>query len=179
MSAIVEQLRQDHRNMVRLLDLLDEHSRAIAAGTEDDFRLVAEIIKYFNHYPTAAHHPCEDEVFNWVSEECPELSDAVEDLRADHVSQAQLGERAATFLQGVLAGHLVPRQKIVDELSAFSEVQREHIYTEEGHLLKAVEKLLREKHLDEIPVSRRDAIDPVFGAEIDDEYADLIDALKV
>lgn len=178
MSAILEQLHRDHHNMVRLLDLLDEHIGAIAAGTEDDFRLVAEIIKYFNHYPTSSHHPYEDEVFNWVCRECPTLSEAVADLRSEHVLQAQLGEQVATFLQGVLSGHMVPRQKIVDELNAYSEVQRGHINKEEGHLLKETEKLLREKNLDEIPVTHRDAIDPVFGAEIDREYSDLIDALR-
>lgn len=178
MSAILEQLHRDHRNMVRLLDLLDQHTRAIAAGTEDDFRLVAEIIKYFNHYPTSAHHPYEDEVFNWVCGECPDLTEAVEDLRSEHVSQAKLGEQVATFLQGVIAGHLVPRQKIVDELNAFSAVQRGHINKEEGHLLKETEKLLSERNLDEIPVTRHEVLDPVFGAEIDNEYADLIDALR-
>lgn len=178
MSAILEQLHRDHRNMASLLDLLDRHARAIAAGQEDDYRLVAEIIKYFNHYPTASHHPYEDEVFRWVCGESPSLCEAVEDLRSEHVAQARLGEKVATFLQGVLAGHLVPRQKIVDELSAYSEIQRRHIDKEEGHLLKETERLLREKNLDEIPVARPDTIDPVFGAAIDDEYSDLIDALQ-
>jgi len=178
MSAILEQLHHDHRNMLRVLDLLDEHTHATASGAEDNFRLVAEIIKYFNHYPTSSHHPYEDKIFNWVCGERPDLSEAVEELRAEHVSQAKLGEEVATSLQGVLSGHLVPRQKIVDTLSAFSAVQRGHINKEEGHLLKETEKLLREKQLDEIPIARHDVIDPVFGAEIDDEYSDLIDALQ-
>lgn len=164
--------------MVRLLDLLDERVVSIAAGTEDDFALVAEIVKYFNHYPTSSHHPYEDKIFNWVCAERPALSEAVQDLRAEHVSQAKLGEEVAAFLQGALSGHMVPRQKIVDELSRYSTVQRGHIDKEEGYLLKETEKLLREKNLDEIPVANRDALDPLFGAQIDSEYSDLFDALQ-
>ncbi|MGR9090505.1 MAG: hemerythrin domain-containing protein [Gammaproteobacteria bacterium] len=178
MSEILEHLHRDHRNMVHLLDLLDEHTGSIADGTEDDFQLLAEIVKYFNHYPTSSHHPYEDKVFNWVCSERPALSEAVEDLRREHASQAGLGEEVAAFLQGVLSGHMVPRQKIVDDLNRYSAVQRAHVDKEEGYLLKETEKLLREKNLDEIPVANRDAIDPVFGAEIDSEFSNLFDALK-
>ena len=178
MSEILEHLHRDHRNMVRLLDLLDEHTGSIAAGTEDDFHLLAEIVKYFNHYPTSSHHPYEDEIFSWLCSERPALSEAVEDLRSEHVSQAELGAEVAAFLQGVLSGHMVPRQKIVDELCRYSAVQRGHIDKEEGYLLKETEKLLREKNLDEISVADRDALDPLFGDQIDSEFSDLFAALQ-
>lgn len=178
MSDILEHLHRDHRNMARLLDLLDEHVGLIAAGKEDNFRLVADIIKYFNHYPKSSHHPYEDKIFDWVCDERPALIEAVEDLRREHVSQGELGEEVAGFLQGIISGHMVPRQKIVDELSKYSAVQRRHIDKEEGYLLKETEKLLRERNLDEIPVANRAALDPLFGAEIDSEFSALFDVLQ-
>ncbi len=73
---------------------------------------------------------------------------------------------------------MVPRQKIVDELSKYSAVQRGHIDKEEGYLLKETEKLLRERNLEEIPVADRAALDPLFGVQIDSEFSALFDVLQ-
>jgi len=178
MSDILEHLHRDHRNMVKLLDLLDDHVGKIADGTEDNYALLADIVKYFNHYPTSSHHPYEDKIFSWVCRERPALSPVVEELRREHESQAILGEDVSVFLAGVVSGHMVPRQKIVDELKEYSTIQRAHIDKEEGYLLKETEKLLREANLEEIPLPDRADVDPLFGDQIDNEYQDLFEALN-
>ena len=175
MSTVLDRLHDDHRNMVRLLDFLDAEVEDLAAGRDHDYQLLADAVNYFNHYPATSHHPVEDQIFQWLARWRPDLTSLVDELRLDHEEQGKQVRQMAVFMQGIVSGHMVPRQRIVDELRQFSAGQRDHINKEESKLLKETEKLLRERELGDVPLVERD---PLFGGEIESEYADLFEALN-
>ncbi|MFT4585704.1 MAG: hemerythrin-like domain-containing protein [Gammaproteobacteria bacterium] len=177
MSEILDHIHEDHRNMVTLLDLLEGECRDLASGVDHDYTLMTNIVDYFNHYPTLYHHPFEDKVFAWICEERPTLTLIVKDLLVEHESQAKLVADVALLLKGIVTGHLVPRTKLVDELTSYITVQREHISKEENRLLKEVEGLLDGLHLAEIPMPDRAVLDPLFGEISSDEYSAIAVAL--
>lgn len=171
MSEILDHIHQDHRNMVSLLDLLEQELRELAAGDDHDYALMANIVDYFNHYPAHHHHPFEDKIFEWLAKERPTLQAEVDKLRDQHDTQAKSVARLAMLIQGVQMGHMVPRAQIVELTKNFIETQREHIQTEEGHILKEAEGILSGFHLKEIPIPNRSNLDPLFGDELDQNFA--------
>jgi len=177
MSAILNHIHQDHQNMIRLLDLLDAEVGALAAGTDHDYTLLMDIVAYFNHYPTRFHHPFEDRIFDWICGERPALVGLVEELRLEHERQGELGKELAILLKAICSGHMVPRDKVVTELTDYIKFQRDHIDKEEAELLKGTEELLADHHMIEIPIPDRTELDPLFGDEIDIAFAALADAI--
>ncbi|MCG8371175.1 MAG: hemerythrin domain-containing protein, partial [Proteobacteria bacterium] len=60
---IMAELRDDHRNMAIVLDLLEDIVAEMEAGRDPDFELFDEIMRYMTVYPDAVHHPKEDVVY--------------------------------------------------------------------------------------------------------------------
>lgn len=56
-ARILEDLRQDHRNMALLPDLLDCECDRIREGSPADLELIRDIMQYMTTYPDAVHHP--------------------------------------------------------------------------------------------------------------------------
>ncbi|MFT4561829.1 MAG: hemerythrin-like domain-containing protein [Gammaproteobacteria bacterium] len=125
MSEILDHIHKDHRNMVALLDLLEGECADLARGVDHDYTLMINIVDYFNHYPTLHHHPFEDAVFAWICEQRPTLACIVKDLQTEHESQATLGADIALLLKGIVTAHVVPRARVVYELTSYIAVQRE------------------------------------------------------
>ena len=174
MSTILNHIHEDHLNMVRLLDILDNEIADLEAGDDHDYNLIFEIMSYFNHYPNRFHHPFEDKVFAWMTTERPTYAGLVNELRVEHETQAALGRELELLLKAICAGgHMVPRDKVVADLKEYVTTQRQHIDKEEGELLKGTEELLADHHMIEIPLPDRAALDLLFGDEVDESYASL------
>ena len=67
LARILEELREDHRNLARLLDLLENECRDVPAEGEPDMDLLHDIMHYMTVYPDAIHHPREDLVYTAFS----------------------------------------------------------------------------------------------------------------
>ena len=73
--TLMKELREDHRNMAIILDLLDDVVREAAAGQDPDFELFDEIMRYMTVYPDAVHHPKENIVYEQLRARRPDLAD--------------------------------------------------------------------------------------------------------
>ena len=63
LARILEELREDHRNLSRLLDLLEAECSEVPDDGEPDMELLRDIMCYMTVYPDAIHHPREDLVY--------------------------------------------------------------------------------------------------------------------
>ena len=70
--VLMKELREDHRNMSIVLDLLDDVVREASAGRDPDFELVDEIMRYMTVYPDAVHHPKENIVYEQLRNKRPD-----------------------------------------------------------------------------------------------------------
>ena len=61
--TLMKELRQDHRNMSIVLDVLEDVVREASSGHDPDFELVDEIMRYMTVYPDAVHHPKENIIY--------------------------------------------------------------------------------------------------------------------
>lgn len=173
MSEILDHLNKDHENMQRLLGVLEDECSRLTTYPNYDYKILSNIIEYFNHYPTKYHHPLEDKLFAWMATERPHLAPVVENLRIEHENQEKLGAQLAKLIKDIQAGHEVSQSMLINKLSTYVEFQREHINKEEQSILREAKGFLHGMHLAEAPIPDRLALDPLFGDDIDAAYSDL------
>src|SRR6516165_6053004 len=59
-GGIIEVLRQEHRNIERLLRVLERELGVFDRGDRPDYGVILAVIDYFKDYPDSCHHPKED-----------------------------------------------------------------------------------------------------------------------
>jgi hemerythrin-like domain-containing protein len=62
-AILLTELRQDHRNMAVLLNLLQEEALRLEQHDRPDYELLLDIMRYMTVYSDAIHHPKEDLVY--------------------------------------------------------------------------------------------------------------------
>ena len=60
---IIERLSQEHRNIEKLLAILERELEVFDRGDRPDYEVIRAVISYFEVYPEVYHHPQEDLVF--------------------------------------------------------------------------------------------------------------------
>ena len=107
---VIEILRQEHRNIEKLLFVLERELGVFARGDRPDYEVVHAVIAYFQVYPDEYHHPLEDLVFDKLKLRDRTAVAHVGDLAADHRRGAERLRRVAQAVEGVLAGQEFLRQ---------------------------------------------------------------------
>ena len=57
---IIERLSREHRNIEKLLAILERELEIFDRGDRPDYEVIHAIICYFKVYPAVYHHPQED-----------------------------------------------------------------------------------------------------------------------
>jgi len=172
------ELREDHRNMTVVLDLLDGLIEEMDAGKNPDFELFDEIMRYMTVYPDAVHHPKEDIVYEQLRQARPDLTENLDHVPDDHSDIAHLGSLLRDEVEAVIAGAAVRREKMVEDAAAYVKRLRNHIQWEERDLFKRIDKMLEADAL-QVDVSAYEHIkDPVFELEIEAGFRRLLASLR-
>lgn len=173
MSATIDKLRDEHRNMARLLTLLNREILAFSNGDNADFELVDSILEYNLHFPDACHHPKEDVVYARLCERDPEAAKAVGNLAGEHEELHALTARLASAVENVLRDRELPRDWFSEVAGEYLRFLRRHMQMEEVVFFPAAERILTEEdwtHVDEQVFS---GTDPVFDDQADQRYESL------
>ena len=81
---IVERLSQEHRNIERLLAVLERELEIFDRGDRPDYEVIRAVISYFELYPEVYHHPQEDLVFAKLEIRDPAAAAKVGNLALEH-----------------------------------------------------------------------------------------------
>ncbi len=174
-AELLAELRQDHRNMAILLDMLQQEIDRIDERDESpDFLLLHDIMRYMTVYPDTMHHPKEDLIYAGMQAKRPELAEGLEKVEADHKDIAQLGARLRTHIEAIVAGTTVARERIIGDTQEYVHRLRRHMVWEEEDLFSRADVLGDELKID---TSHLDASDPVFGVQRDTSFADLSETI--
>jgi hemerythrin-like domain-containing protein len=60
---IIEILRQEHRNIEKLLSVMEQELNVFDRGERPDYDVFGAIIEFFKMYPDSCHHPKEDIIY--------------------------------------------------------------------------------------------------------------------
>ncbi len=174
---LLSELREDHRNMAIVLNLLEAAAKQAYKGEDPDFELVGEIMRYMTVYPDAVHHPKEDIIYSRLRNEREDLAEGLEDVAHDHELIATLGGQLRDDVEAVIAGAALRREKFIEDATRYVNHLRRHMTWEEDDLFERVETMLDAEPLD-FDVSDYDHIkDPVFELEIEAGFKRLMSSL--
>ncbi len=170
MLMIIDALRQEHRNIEKLLLVLERELSVFDRTEQPDYEVIWAVISYFKVYPDAYHHPQEEMVFEKLKARDPDAAAKIGDLAAEHRSGAERLRRVAQAVESVLADQEVLRQTVDDIIRDFIARERLHIAMEERDFFPAALKALRPDDWAEIALTLTDRKDPLFSESVEEGF---------
>ena len=175
---LLSELREDHRNMALVLNVLETTIETAAIGADPDFELVNEIMHYMTVYPDAVHHRKEDLVYAELKRQRPDLADDLDDVPKDHAQIALLGGKLRDDVEAIVAGAAVRREQFIVDALQYVGRLRKHMNWEEADLFSRIDTMIGE---DPHAVDVGDFLhikDPVFELEVEAGFRRLISSLE-
>jgi hemerythrin-like domain-containing protein len=173
MSNIIQILLEEHRNIDKLLLVLERELDVFDRSEEPDYEIFQAVIQYFQDYPESCHHPKEDMVFEKLKARDAAAADRVGDAEADHRVETLRLRRLVEAVEDILAGREFLRQTFHDVVHEFIAHQRQHMDKEERLLFPAAIKGLRPEDWADIDARLNDRKDPLFNGVIETKFQAL------
>jgi len=170
---IIEQLSREHRNIERLLAVLERELEIFDRGERPDYEVIRAIISYFELYPEIYHHPQEELVFARLRVRDPAAAGKIGNLTLEHQKGSARLRRVAQAIDGVLADREVLRQDVDDIVRDFIEKERRHIVMEDRDFLPAALKALKPEDWTEIASALTNHEDPLFSEAAEETFGAL------
>jgi hemerythrin-like domain-containing protein len=162
MSRLIEILLKEHRNIEKLLRVLEQELDVFDRTESPDYEILQAVAEYFQDYPESYHHPKEDIVFEKLKLRDPGAVACIGDVEAEHQSETERLRRFTQAISDVLAGREYPRQRFHNLVRDFIDHQRQHMHKEEELLYPAAVKGLRAEDWAEINAQLNQGKDPLF-----------------
>lgn len=173
MSKIVLILLEEHRNIDKLLLVLEQELEVFDRSKGPDYEIMQAVIQYFQDYPENCHHPKEDMVFEKLKLRDPAAATRIGETEAEHQVEADRLRRFAQAVDDILAGREFLRQDFHNIVHEFIEHQRRHMDKEERLLFPAAVKSLRPEDWADIDARLNDKKDPLFNGAIETKFQAL------
>ena len=167
---IIDLLRQEHRNIKKLLLVLERELDVFARGDRPDYEVVQAVIAYFQVYPDVYHHPLENLVFERLKARDPTAVENIGDLAGEHRIGSERLRRVAQAIESVLADRELLRQDISDIIRDFIEHERRHIAMEDRDFFPAAVRVLQPQDWADITLRSTDQKDPLFSEVVEERF---------
>jgi hemerythrin-like domain-containing protein len=178
MADLLRDLREDHRNMSIMLDLLSQQVEHIRDGERPDYELIHDIMRYMTVYSDAVHHPKEDVLYAAMRAIRPELAEGLDQVGPEHRDIAETGEALRNDVEAVASGAAVTRECLIKDATRYVQTLRKHITWEEEDLFRRASDLAQDEKEMFIDISNFDQLDPVFGREREHSFENLLRNIK-
>lgn len=173
MIEIIEDLRQEHRNIEKLLRVLERELGLFDRGDRPDYEVVLAVIDYFKGYPDSCHHPKEDIIVEKFKARDPVAAATIGDLEAEHREGAKRLRRFAEAVERVLSGEDLLRQTIDDIIRGFINHERQHMAMEERVLFPAVLNALRPEDWADVALQLADRYGSLYPWDFEGKFSTL------
>ena len=170
MSNIIQILLEEHRNIDKLLLVLEHELEVFDRSEEPDYEILQAVIQYFQDYPESCHHPKEDMVFEKLKVRDSAAANRIGDVEAAHQVETKRLRRLVEAVEEILTGREFLRQTFHDVVHDFIEHQRQHMDKEERLLFPATVQGLRPDDWAELDARLNDQKDPLFNGVIETKF---------
>ena len=178
MADLLDALHQDHKNYVVLLDLLEAQAHKLEQGNTPDYLRMYDIANYMVNYPDSVHHPHEELIFATLKTIEPDCLAKVDELSKEHKQLAAAGLALKDAVYSVISGAIISKDDILDHASAYINLLRNHMNTEEGNIFPKIKELLTDTDWQSIDKKLQQTEDPLFGAIVQAQFAKLYDGIE-
>lgn len=160
---IIELLSREHRNIERLLTVLEHELDVFDRAGRPDYEVIRAIIAYFEVYTELYHHPQEDLVFAKLKLRDPATAARIGDLAREHRKGTDRLRRVADTVGYVLAGSEILREDVDGIVRDFLEHERRHLMMEDRDFFPAATNALQPQDWAEIASTLSRHEDPLFS----------------
>ena len=173
MSNIIKILLEEHRNIDKLLLVLEHELEVFDRSEEPDYEILRAVIEYFQDYPEDCHHPKEDMVFEKLKMRIRRPRTALAMRKPSTKSRPSVCINWSTRSRDFLAGREFLRQTFHDAVDGFIRHQRQHMDKEERLLFPAAVQRLRPEDWAAIDARLDDRKDPLFNGAVETKFQAL------
>jgi hemerythrin-like domain-containing protein len=173
MTYVIEILRQEHRNIEKLLRVLERELSLFDRGERPDYEVIHAVIDYFTDYPDSCHHPKEDMIFERLKVRDAGAAATIGDLEAEHQEGARRLRRVGQIVEAVLNDQDLMRHSAYDTMHDFIDYERRHMAMEERLVFPAALKALRSADWAEIALKLADRHDPLSHPNFEEKFNTL------
>ncbi len=173
MIKLIEVLRQEHRNMEKLLRVLERELSLFDRGDCPDYEVVLAVIEFFKDYPDSCHHPKEDIIIEKFKARDPVAAATIGDFEAEHREGARRLCRVAQAVESVLSNQDLLRQTIVDIIRDFINHERQHMAREERVVFPAVLNALQPGDWADIALQLTNRYGPISQPDFEEKFSTL------
>jgi hemerythrin-like domain-containing protein len=173
MAMVIDLLHREHRNIERLLDILEHELDIFDRGERPDYQVIRAIIAYFEVYTEIYHHPQEDQVFARLKMRDPAAAAKIGDLAHEHRKGADRLRRVAGAVESVLADQELLRENVDAIVREFLTHERHHIMMEDRDFFPAATRALQAQDWADIAAAQSTRKDPLFSDIIEERFDGL------
>ena len=173
MIEIIEVLRHEHRNIEKLLRVLERELSVFDRGDRPDYEVVLAVIDYFRDYPDSCHHPKEDIIVKKFKARDPVAAATIGDLEAEHREGGKRLRRVAQAVELVLSDQDLLRQSVDDIIRDFINHERQHMAMEERIVFPAVLNALGVEDWAEIALQLADRYGPLSQPDFEEKFSTI------
>jgi hemerythrin-like domain-containing protein len=177
MTNIIQQIRDEHKNMAKLLDAFERQIAVFNDGGKPDYEVLVGVIDYFLDYPDRCHHPKENLLARKILEGASDAVGPLRKLEAQHEELGILTRRFSQLLRRVLDEAELPRNDLTRAAKEFIATQRQHMEMEEEHFLPLAEFALSRNDLAALDSEFLAETDPLLDPDTEARYATLRTAI--
>ena len=167
---MIERLSQEHRNIEKLLAILERELQVFDRGDHPDYKVIIAVISYFELYPEVYHHPQEEFVFAKLKIRDPGAALKVGDLAHEHQKGAERLRRVARAVENVLADRELLRQDVDIIVRNFITHERRHVMMEDRDFFPAALAALEPQDWTEIVSALTNPEDPLFSEAAEETF---------
>jgi hemerythrin-like domain-containing protein len=164
MPPLLDRLNRDHRNLAKILVLLDRLLDRFHEGGEPDYELMCELLDYMESYADQIHHPTEDLIFERLIESAGESPMVLGILMNQHQQIPQINRRFRNSLDGIVHGDVLLRKEVEAQGRELVRTMWTHMNIEDTEALPLAQDRLSESDWAELERISPKAEDPVFSA---------------
>jgi hemerythrin-like domain-containing protein len=173
MIEIIEVLKHEHRNIEKLLQVLERELSIFDRGDRPDYEVVLAVINYFIDYPASCHHPKEDIVVEKFEARDPVAAATIGDLETEHREGARRLHRVADAIERVLSDQQLLRKTVDDIVRDFIDHERQHMAREEWIVFPAVIQALRPEDWADIALKLADRYGILSEPDFEEKFSTL------
>jgi hemerythrin-like domain-containing protein len=173
MPEIIEILHQEHRNVEKLLRVMEQELTVFGRGERPHYEVFGAVIEFFRKYPDSCHHPKEDIIYEKFKARDPGRAASIADLQAEHREGAARLCRVAQAVDAVLNDQELLRESVDSIVRDFIDNERKHIALEDEVVFPAILDTLSPADWADIALTLADRYGPPSEADFEEQFSTL------
>jgi hemerythrin-like domain-containing protein len=176
--VLLETLLDQHRDLARLIGLLDRLPSLEPDPAAAHAGLLVDVLVYLTNFPDVSHHPLEDRIALRLVERGA-LSHALnQELEAQHARLAQQGPALLRDMEGAMRRESASLELVALNSRLYAERLRHNIAFEELALFPAAARGLGGDDWAWVAAGYEARPDPLFSSALDQRFAQLRRAIS-